>query len=342
MSGRTGAHQNRSAPPIVRLAHPLAFCSFLQEVGVPVERRLRQQGLPAFCLDPDSFVPLARVWSFFDVAARLDDPMVGWFAGQHVEDQNLNSRLLNKLEHAPTLYQALHRLVRMASAEASHVQIGVHERRDDVLFCTCYPGRGEEPGYVQSQFYQLQVLLGVVRHFVGRQWMPDEIGTEHSVVPIVVQAQLPGCRILTRQSTGYVAVPRACLHRAARRNESESGQAGDPILTGSYDYADVLREVLRPYLSDGYPTAQFAAALMDTSVRTLARRLSACGLTYRELVDDVRFAAANELLHQPDVRLSEIAWFVGFSDQSHFTRMFRRVGGLTPGQMRKTALSAQA
>ena len=342
MTGSIEAYRKESAPPIVRLAHLMAFTSFLHEVGVPVDRRLRRQGLPAYCQDPEAFVPLARVWSFFDDAARIDDAMIGWLAGRHVGDRDLLSRLLDKLESAPTLFQALHRLARLARSEATHIQLGVHERRDDVLLYTHYPGRREDPGYVQSQFYQLQVFLAVIRHFVGRQWVPDEVGTEHSVVPIVVQAQLPGCRILTRQSAGYVAVPRACLHRAARCNESEPGQAGDPVLTGNYDYADVLREVLRPYLSDGYPTARFAAALMDTSVRTLARRLSACGLTYRELVDDVRFAAAKELLHQPDVRLSEIAWFVGFSDQSHFTRMCRRVGGLTPGQMRKTALSAQA
>jgi AraC-like DNA-binding protein len=72
-------------------------------------------------------------------------------------------------------------------------------------------------------------------------------------------------------------------------------------------------------------------------VRTLARRLAACNLTYRGLVDELRFTVAKELLRQPDVQLSSVAWSVGFDDQSHFTRMFRRVGGLTPGQMRKAA-----
>lgn len=342
MTGPTGTSGRESAPPIVRLAHLMAFTSFLHEVGVPAERRLRRRGLPAYCQDPEAFVPLSRVWSFFDDADRKDVPMIGWLAGRYVGDRNLHSRLLDRLQSAPTLFQALHRFARLARSEASQIQLGIHERRDDVLLYTHYPGRTEEPGYIQSQFYQLQVFLAVIRHFVGQQWVPDEMGTEHSVVPTVVQAQLPCCRILTRQSAGYVAVPRACLHRPALHNRSESGEADDTVLTGSYDYADVLREVLRPYLSDGYPTARFAAALMETSVRTLARRLSACGLTYRELVDDVRFAAAKELLHHPDMRLSEIAWSVGFSDQSHFTRMCRRVGGLTPGQMRRAALSAQA
>jgi AraC-like DNA-binding protein len=319
----------------------MAFSSFLHEVGLPVDRLLRRQGLPVCCEDPDAFVPLARVWSFFDAAARLDVPMVGWHVGGHIGDHGLGGRLLNQLNSAPTLLQAMHRLIRLAGAEASHVNLGVLERRNDVLLYTLYPGRREEPGHMQSQFYQLQIFLAVIRHFLGRHWVPDELGTEHSVVPAVVQAQLPDCRIHTRQPLGYVTVPRAHLHKAAPRVESEADSAGTPALTKNFDYADVLRELLRPYLSEGYPTERFAAALMDTSVRTLIRRISACGLTYRALVDEVRFTAAKELLQQPDVRLSEVSLSIGFEDQSHFTRMFRRVGGLTPGQMRKATRGMQ-
>jgi len=338
VTGPIGAFQKESAPPILRLGHVMAFSSFLHQVGAPIDRLLRRQGLPVYCEDSDAFVLLARAWSYFDAAAGLYDPMIGWLTGQHVEDHNLSSRLLNKLESAPTLYQALLRLARIVSAEASHLRLGVHERRDDVLVYTCYPGRREDPGYMQSQFYQLQILLAVIRHFVGQQWVPEEMGTEHSVVPVVVQVRLPGCRILTQQSAGYIAVPRACLHKATRRVESDPGS---PVLTENFDYADVVRAVLRPYLPDGYPTVRFAAVLMDTSVRTLTRRLSACGITYGALVDEVRFTVAKELLHRPDVRISQIAWSVGFDDHSHFTRMFRRVGGLTPGQIRQADLAAQ-
>jgi len=342
MSVLKGARQQESTPAIIRLAHQMAFSSFLHKVGVPVDRLLRQQGLPVVCEDPDAFVPLRRVWSFFDAAALLDVPMVGWHVGGHIGDHGLGGGLLNKLDRAPTLLQAMHRLVRLASAEASHVNLGVLERRDDVLLYSLYPGRREEPGHMQSQFYQLQIFLAVIRHFLGRHWVPDEIGTEHSVVPALVRAQLRGCRILTRQAIGYVAVPRACLHKAACSIESEAGSAGIPALTDNFNYTDVLRELLRPYLSEGYPTERFAATLMDTSVRTLIRRISACGLTYRALVDEVRFTAAKELLQQPDVRLSEVSLSIGFEDQSHFTRMFRRIGGLTPGQMRRAALAKQA
>jgi AraC-like DNA-binding protein len=150
--------------------------------------------------------------------------------------------------------------------------------------------------------------------------------------------QFPDCRIRREQPAGYVAVSRTHLHKAARRTKSENGDSADLNRIGDWNYADVLRALLKPYLYEGYPTMRLAADLMDTSPRTLARRLSAEGLGYRALVDEVRYAVAKERLCQPHVRLSEVAWSVGFSDQSHFTRMFRRIGGVTPGQMRRAAV----
>jgi len=268
--------------------------------------------------------------------------MLGWLVGAYVGDHSFNVALTRKLTTEPTLLQALHRLARMSSAEASQVQIGVHERRDDVLIYTCYPGRREAPGYMISQTYQIGVILGMIRHFLGRQWIPDEIGIEHSLAPTAAQEQLPGSRILTQQQVGYIAVPRTRLHEAARPTVSRDCRAEIPALTESLDYSDTLREVLKPYLSQGYPSARFAAALMDTSARTLARRLSACGVTYGALVDEVRFSVAKELLHDHGARIVDVARSVGFDDHSHFTRMFRRVGGLTPRQMRTAALSGAA
>ncbi|GAH05583.1 unnamed protein product, partial [marine sediment metagenome] len=91
-----------------------------------------------------------------------------------------------------------------------------------------------------------------------------------------------------------------------------------------------LRAVLRAYLCEGYPSERFAAKLMNTSERTLTRRLAAHGLTYGALMDDLRFGKAKENLQNPDMRIVDVARSVGFNDQGDFTRMFRRIGGLTP------------
>jgi len=330
--------QSTSATPLLRMGHPMAFIEFLSTIGAPVERHLRRQKLPVLCDDPDVFVPLVKAWAFFGATERHEDPVLGWLVGAHVGDGNLNCGLLRKLVNAPTLLQALQGLVQMASAEASHIQLGIYERPADVLFYTHYSGMRDIPGYLTSQSYQLGVIRGLILHFLGPHWIPEEIGIEHPIAADGVRELFPGSRIRTGQRTGYISVPRACLHQGPPRRAPRSGVADDLVLSKDFDYIDRLRAVLKAYLPDGYPSARFTAELVDVSERTLARRLAAHGLTYGKLIDDVRFLEAKKLLLKPGMGTQEVAMSVGFDDQSNFTRMFRRIGGLTPREFRKATL----
>lgn len=328
-----------SAPPITRLAHPFAFGAFCRHIGAPVDRHLRSQGLPLYSDSPDGFVPVKKAWGFFDAMAQAEDPMLGWYTGKFVGDRYLNHNLLQKLETAPTLYQALKKLIQMVSSEASHLQLGIIERPDDILFYTHYPTFEDWPGYTSSQAYQLEIYLDLMRQFLGRHWVPEEIGIEYPTVPQVAREHFHDCRILTNQRLGYIAVPRACLHMPSRRSAQQ--QEGDSLLlTKAFNYADTLRFLLKTYLADGYPSASKAASLMDTSVRTMARRLSKCGVSYQAVVDEVRFDAARELLRNTDQSIGSISRSVGFDDPANFTRMFRRIAGLTPRQLRYQTNSA--
>ena len=47
-----------------------------------------------------------------------------------------------------------------------------------------------------------------------------------------------------------------------------------------------------------------------------------------------RIAHAKLCLQNPEVTVSQVAKATGFSDQSHFTKVFRRIVGITPGQFR--------
>lgn len=315
----------------------MAFAAFLKRVGTPVERHFRSQGLPVWCDNPDEFVPLRRAWSFFDATAQSEDPMLGWHVGRFVGDQNLTRGLKLKLESSPTLYQALKRFVQLISAEASHLELGILERREEILFFTHYSNMKGVAGYTSSQAYQLEIYADLVRHYVGPDWLPTHIGIEDSTLPAIAEEHFPGSRILTGQRVGYIAIPRACLHVGTRGSELEDRGEAPLVLAGEFDYADTVRAVLKPHLSEGYPTARLAASLVDTSERTLARRLSAFGVTYRVLVDELRFETARDLLRNQSLKISEVSRAVGFADPAHFSRMFRRIAGLNPRQFRKAA-----
>jgi AraC-like DNA-binding protein len=332
-----------SAPPLLRLAHPMAFCAYLRSIGVPADYYLRQSGLPVMCDDPDASVPLTRAWAFFDIACRNVAPELGWLVGAHVRDQHLNAAMLKKIENAPTLLQALRRFLRLYKADATSLQLGIEERRDGILFYTHYSGMSEVPGYHVSQAYQLGVILGLMRHFLGQQWVPREIGIESEHVLFGAAQCLPGTQILTHRPAGYIAVPQHCLHQESPFADANGGKAEYSLLDKNVSAMDKdptylvrLSAVLRSYLSEGYISEHFAAELMNTSARTLARRLSAFGLTYGTLIDEIRYTVAQEKLSTPNARIGEVAQYVGFRDQADFTRMFKRVGGLSPKEYRNS------
>jgi AraC family transcriptional regulator len=57
-----------------------------------------------------------------------------------------------------------------------------------------------------------------------------------------------------------------------------------------------------------------------------------CGVTIGEYVRQLRVEHAAVLLKRPGLSLSEIALACGFHDQSHFTRVFAHVFGVSPGR----------
>ena len=73
---------------------------------------------------------------------------------------------------------------------------------------------------------------------------------------------------------------------------------------------------------------------METSVRTLQRRLRAAGLTYSQVVQQARRAAAQQMLRDSTAAIGRIARTLGYSDPAHFTRAFQRWTGSTPRDFR--------
>ena len=105
----------------------------------------------------------------------------------------------------------------MVGTEASDLQLGMCDRRDDILFCTHYSGMRKLPGYDHSQAYQLGIYLDLIRHFLGQGWVPDEIGIEGPRASAAARELFPGSRIRVQRPVGYIAVPRTRLHWSARR-----------------------------------------------------------------------------------------------------------------------------
>ncbi len=94
-------------------------------------------------------------------------------------------------------------------------------------------------------------------------------------------------------------------------------------------FADDVRMLLlaRP---GQFPNIEHVAENLHVSVRTLRRRLSEEGSSFRELLEEVRFQLAKEYLQDTKLPLSEIADLLGYTEPGNFSHAFRRWSGRSP------------
>ncbi len=93
--------------------------------------------------------------------------------------------------------------------------------------------------------------------------------------------------------------------------------------------ADV-EALIKDALPGGIPGILQIGEHMGMSSRTLTRRLSESGLSFREMVRNTQEKVARELLRDTAHSIGEIAFETGFSEQSAFSRAFKRWTGQSP------------
>lgn len=123
------------------------------------------------------------------------------------------------------------------------------------------------------------------------------------------------------------------LQQHAERLLRERAQAHRGIV------AQVHAAIVRSLAVEPVRLAGIAAAL-DLSPRTLQRKLADAGATFQQVLDAARYALAMDYLRQDGLSLVDIAFLLGFQEQSAFTHAFREWSGTNPGAWRERALAA--
>jgi len=106
------------------------------------------------------------------------------------------------------------------------------------------------------------------------------------------------------------------------------------------DTATFVREHLAALPGGQPPQLQDIAGLLNTSERTLKRRLHQEGTSFRELAIAVRRAKAETLIAAGRLTMTEVAAELGFSDLSTFSQAFKRWTGTAPSLSRPGGHSA--
>ena len=99
-------------------------------------------------------------------------------------------------------------------------------------------------------------------------------------------------------------------------------------------FVRAVQEAILRQLPAGAP-ADSVAATLHLSRRTLQRRLTEAGCTYRQLLDGIRERHVRDLMEDRQLSLREVAFLLGYSEQSAFNLAYRRWNSASPLQHRR-------
>ncbi len=107
-------------------------------------------------------------------------------------------------------------------------------------------------------------------------------------------------------------------------------------IRNSAPWSERVRRCVVESLKGATPTLDAVASELAVSTRTLQLRLNAEGTSFSEILSASRADLAKEFLKTTDVRNDEIAYLLGYSEESVFSRSFKKWTGRTPTEFRSS------
>jgi len=87
-------------------------------------------------------------------------------------------------------------------------------------------------------------------------------------------------------------------------------------------------------LPKGQAKAKIVATELGMSERTLVRNLAEKGTSFSEILSQLRHELALKYLREPELNLTQVAFLLGYANQSAFSAAFKRITGQAPREMR--------
>ena len=108
-------------------------------------------------------------------------------------------------------------------------------------------------------------------------------------------------------------------------------------------WAQELKEIIQDHIDTNLSLKEISKGL-EINPSYLSREFSKYfeDLSFGEYIRKQRIEKAKELMSSPNTySLTEIAYLTGFSDQSHFTRIFKKHTGKSPSSFKKTLINSK-
>lgn len=153
-----------------------------------------------------------------------------------------------------------------------------------------------------------------------------------------------GCTILFNQLHDFISYKTSDLEMHTAKADASINnflverveEETKGIEVGSSKIALDVEKLIHDALPSGIPSIDHVGRHVGMSSRTLTRRLSESGSSFRDLIKKTQEGISKDLLLNTSRSIGEIAFQSGFSEQSAFNRAFKRWTGKSPIEFRKT------
>ena len=170
-------HYTSGAVPFTHVGIMLPFVSYLDGIGIPVEKYLRVARIPPDLLErPEARIPLRLAYRFLNEAVQAEDiEAPGFHAGRATSLSDLGTfgemlmgsrNVLTYLETGVRLVGAMtHGERYWLQQEGEWIRLSHRQERPDI------PESDKQHGYL----FSLAVTINTLRRIVGPHWCPPEV-----------------------------------------------------------------------------------------------------------------------------------------------------------------------
>lgn len=336
-----------AAAPVVLASAATGIVEHIERRGGDIDSIFGNTGVsPTMAGSPTLPIRLACFCRLFEEAARqTGDGNFGlWFGNQfRPHDLGLWGYLAVS---SPTLGVALRNIIDTFPFHQQHSLLRLAPRNDGLLMLQYQIRASDIVERRQDADLSLGMFLNIFRECLGRGWTPETVYFEH---PRPVDAEqheaafgAPAC--FSQPTNALVFRPEALKHPMPRRDPKMMAMMRaclEALGSKADDFeplTDRVRMAVRTRLPDGWPSLEAIGVDLRLSPASIRRELARIGLTYKGLVQAVRRELALSYLRQRHLPLSEIAFLLGYSELSAFSRAVRRWTGRSPKSVRNRLL----
>jgi AraC-like DNA-binding protein len=107
------------------------------------------------------------------------------------------------------------------------------------------------------------------------------------------------------------------------------------------DFMTVVCNQIKLILGDTTPGQTEIARILGLTKSRFRRELKKHGLAFQDLLRAARQDLALHYMNDPDMPLTDVAYSLGYSELSAFSRAFRNWTGMSPQKYRRTELAVE-